>query len=167
MFQSTHPHGVRLCYTWTNAKRPSFNPRTHMGCDLFRPCELLHNLRFNPRTHMGCDASPAPSGLFANVSIHAPTWGATYFQESGLVLPALFQSTHPHGVRHATEEYAEIYRRFNPRTHMGCDFKCYKLLHIIIGFQSTHPHGVRLFFIPLFLHVGSFNPRTHMGCDTI
>ena len=33
------------------------------------------------------------------VSIHAPTWGATYEQRRISETAALFQSTHPHGVR--------------------------------------------------------------------
>ena len=35
VFQSTHPHGVRLSGTDTCSRfaGPSFNPRTHTGCD--------------------------------------------------------------------------------------------------------------------------------------
>ena len=33
VFQSTHPHGVRLYPTRLAIGFPSFNPRTHMGCD--------------------------------------------------------------------------------------------------------------------------------------
>ena len=32
-FQSTHPHGVRQCRSCPNTSHPSFNPRTHTGCD--------------------------------------------------------------------------------------------------------------------------------------
>ena len=99
-FQSTHPHGVRTRRHTCLLIRRSFNPRTHMGCDLFallshaEPLAFQsthpHGVRptgsrgstpesrgFNPRTHMGCDASPI-----------------------------LFIST---------------FQSFNPRTHMGCD----------------------------------------------
>ena len=56
------------------------------------------------------------------VSIHAPTRGATVCN----VLP-----------------YSSK-RRFNPRTHTGCDhFICAKSI-VNTWFQSTHPHGVRL-----------------------
>ena len=78
-FQSTHPHGVRLCSEpCTKTLSSSFNPRTHMGCDTFkyivmsiiikfqsthphgvRPCPIpsprCWSDCFNPRTHMGCD----------------------------------------------------------------------------------------------------------------
>ena len=33
-FQSTHPHGVRLPPTGSSDSWPSFNPRTHTGCDM-------------------------------------------------------------------------------------------------------------------------------------
>ena len=55
-FQSTHPHGVRpSCYFLLSSSN-NFNPRTHMGCDVYG---LRYNrgsgFNFNPRTHMGCD----------------------------------------------------------------------------------------------------------------
>ena len=78
-FQSTHPHGVRLSSSLGSpAAWISFNPRTHTGCDgISLYVVAFRTVRFNPRTHTGCD-----SILFAyihdsNVSIHAPTRGAT------------------------------------------------------------------------------------------
>ena len=34
LFQSTHPHGVRLVWDDGNDRITSFNPRTRMGCDV-------------------------------------------------------------------------------------------------------------------------------------
>ncbi len=80
-FQSTHPHGVR--------------PNPH---------ELLKfQIGFNPRTHTGCDVPFCAYGRSANVSIHAPTRGATSLVADATLL-SVFQSTHPHGVR----RYANI-----------------------------------------------------------
>ena len=99
-FQSTHPHGVRLNdFCLFRTRDISFNPRTHMGCDvrsrraantrvLFQSThphgvrrKLLSDIElfggFNPRTHMGCDFPPS------------------YVHRAN--------------------------RCFNPRTHMGCD----------------------------------------------
>ena len=56
MFQSTHPHGVRLLAQTYTASCSCFNPRTHTGCDF---------------SLMIFSASIC-------VSIHAPTRGATY-----------------------------------------------------------------------------------------
>ena len=101
----------------------SFNPRTHMGCDVHTPTATAvrlsfqsthpHGVRppqldlahvgidsFNPRTHMGCD----PQLDLAHVGIDS----------------------------------------FNPRTHMGCDCCNGSGGRTDFEFQSTHPHGVRL-----------------------
>ena len=75
-FQSTHPHGVRLGLHRVYHKPASFNPRTHVGCDI----EIIEPISI------------------CKVSIHAPTWGATeiYLLKN---LHQRFQSTHPRGVR--------------------------------------------------------------------
>ena len=169
-FQSTHPHGVRHIYYYYKISSICFNPRTHTGCDGFVAGKGTKPKSFNPRTHTGCDEDSGrePTGA-RGVSIHAPTRGATASPLlNSIKKRSLFQSTHPHGVRH----------RGYPRT-MRC-----------LGFQSTHPHGVRLtdylnygqiwlvsIHAPtrgatfLFatnresMGVWCFNPRTHTGCD--
>ena len=78
-------------------------------------------MSFNPRTHTGCDY-PIQKEHYSTiyVSIHAPTRGAT---TDGLqpTLEAVFQSTHPHGVRLQYLAFSDQFVRFNPRTHTGCD----------------------------------------------
>ena len=100
-FQSTHPHGVRLCMRnllcWEVV---CFNPRTHTGCDHAEAGTRRQRQGFNPRTHTGCDFTPETVFHELEVSIHAPTRGATAAADVALpALCALFQSTHPHGVR--------------------------------------------------------------------
>ena len=56
MFQSTHPHEVRLSLRRYVMRSKCFNPRTHTRCDSFFACISF--------------------GIYA-VSIHAPTRGAT------------------------------------------------------------------------------------------
>ena len=76
-FQSTHPRGVRPRRGWRPAPPSNFNPRTHVGCDLFF-LRILQPIRyFNPRTHVGCDFGKWFVKHPWNISIHAPTWGAT------------------------------------------------------------------------------------------
>ena len=79
------------------------------------------------------------------VSIHAPTWGATQYPRA-LMPNDMFQSTHPRGVR---QPY-------------------FSLTGFLDLFQSTHPRGVRLAVVcfTLFPYL-CFNPRTHVGCDKI
>ena len=89
-------------------------------------------------------AGRVTEGVGTCISIHAPTWGATY-QTPNMTNPC---------------------RHFNPRTHVGCDqrFSEYKYMDDIsihaptwgatigaitdvgskLKFQSTHPRGVRL-----------------------
>ena len=103
-------------------------------------------MSFNPRTHTGCDY-PIQKEHYSTiyVSIHAPTRGAT---TDGLqpTLEAVFQSTHPHGVR----------PQWDVKT----------LVEYL--FQSTHPHGVRHHPVFNILIISiCFNPRTHTGCDTL
>ena len=146
----------------------NFNPRTHMGCDIKPPPRASRPAHFNPRTHMGCDYRSKMDivGTFI-ISIHAPTWGATYAADPDTHEAFKFQSTHPHGVRpEITPIPSGLYL-----------------------FQSTHPHGVRhhrvhiIFLCFISIHaptwgattlsawditcIINFNPRTHMGCDLI
>ena len=123
-----------------------FNPRTHMGCD-FRLCSRYTVLRLFQSTHphgvrqlrrfttfiMALFQSTHPHGVrlipspltatYFLVSIHAPTWGATYRTSVEIVFALMFQSTHPHGVRRRSDQrFRRRLSGFNPRTHMGCDF---------------------------------------------
>ncbi len=120
------------------------------------------------------------------VSIHAPTWGATLIDAAQKPTDE-FQSTHPHGVRQAARTQGCPWAGFNPRTHMGCDLltllavpglalfqsthphgvrqAAEKVKVKVEQFQSTHPHGVRPSYKNIRANEQSFNPRTHMGCD--
>ena len=100
MFQSTHPHGVRLHCTLLSFGYREFQSTHPHGVRRFPSSYPIAEERFNPRTHMGCDAlglllffvfikfqSTHPHGVRpmeriiitfkSEVSIHAPTWGAT------------------------------------------------------------------------------------------
>ena len=104
-FQSTHPCGVRPADLVCRAK----------------------DKRFNPRTRVGCDKLTADLNRYRQVSIHAPVWGATFpcvFCER----VALFQSTHPCGVRLVLQMRKILQVSFNPRTRVGCDLPPLTLL---------------------------------------
>ena len=127
------------------------------------PGRLLRN--FNPRTHVGCDLFPGLTRVWRTISIHAPTWGATQQHRRHLVPHHLisihaptwgatphrrkgcrsekFQSTHPRGVRPRKSRSSCRGGNFNPRTHVGCDFD-----------WALYEQASR-----------NFNPRTHVGCD--
>ena len=102
------------------------------------------------------------------ISIHAPTWGATYPTTNDRDADPVFQSTHPRGVRLHDVRPPAARDYFNPRTHVGCDLASSVALIISSRFQSTHPRGVRP---PPCVRMPSsppnFNPRTHVGCDPL
>ena len=79
---------------------------------------------FNPRTHTGCDYRNAIENGASEVSIHAPTRGATY--------------------RHLRRQRGDPVSIHAP-TRGATDI--HSSIGYTIKFQSTHPHGVRLFRI--------------------
>ena len=145
MFQSTHPHGVRQNlnnYESTGEQFQSTHPhgvRLHLGRPLY-----LYQLFQSTHPHGVRLKSQGIPEIVANVSIHAPTRGATRSAKNLKTSTTSFQSTHPHGVRLQLAWEVAVIECFNPRTHTGCDRS----------------------LIFLYLVRSSFNPRTHTGCDT-
>ena len=145
MFQSTHPRGVRLpcgrCRICRN-KFQSTHPRgvRRITVEEAAPITLVS---IHAPT-WGATSTWRFSGKGKHVSIHAPTWGATsLWHTKNLYL--MFQSTHPRGVRLTCLGRDSSRRSFNPRTHVGCDFR----------FRVDFAKSI------------CFNPRTHVGCDLI
>ena len=122
--------------------RCGFNPRTRVGCDFISFTSMVRINSFNPRTRVGCDGCGSFDRVSDYVSIHAPVWGATP-TISAHCLHAMFQSTHPCGVRLAILALVVILISFNPRTRVGCD-------SLVWGFLCC---------------LRRFNPRTRVGCD--
>ena len=124
VFQSTHPHRVRLFggrsfaeHRFVSIHAPTrgatlfiysklyiyvcFNPRTHTGCDDSGTVCVEQYSGFNPRTHTGCDKVPVytDAQLFEFQSTHPH---GVRLPTNNIVIQGFeFQSTHPHGVRHA------------------------------------------------------------------
>ena len=124
---------------------PSFNPRTHEGCDIDNCSSSSPIRRFNPRTHEGCDSARClrdDAICCFNPRTHEGCDSMVPYLISSLVM---FQSTHPRGVRQVLNMSTAQALCFNPRTHEGCDF-------------ATKVH---------FATIPSFNPRTHEGCDRV
>ena len=163
-----------------------FNPRTHTGCDISAFWMVPRMASFNPRTHTGCDQMANSFGDWQEVSIHAPTRGATLrdkpivlllgvsihaptrgatVRRHYLISAVTFQSTHPHGVRLASgylQEASGWFQSTHPHGVRRKDSDVYVMPSV---FQSTHPHGVRPLTDRQRRYEQSFNPRTHTGCD--
>ena len=98
-FQSTHPHGVRLPHRTSTYSEPLFQSTHPHGV---RP--LVLSIALSRKVSIHAPAWGATIVIFIKyqrriVSIHAPAWGATTMIGS-IIGGAMFQSTHPHGVRH-------------------------------------------------------------------
>ena len=157
MFQSTHPHGVRLLIILmaTPALAVSIHAPAR-GATIEFVVSMGRYFCFNPRTRTGCDKggrkmtkyqevsihAPArgattgelPSLPCYGVSIHAPARGATYIP--GIVLQLFDVSIHApaRGATSACLMAFSIGRRFNPRTRTGCDHStgtCRRKLHAV------------------------------------
>ena len=125
MFQSTHPHGVRLTFGTISLEPTGFNPRTLTGCDLGGVVIRQPHFQFQSTHPHGVRLRRSPASQmacrFQSTHPHGVRHDGRLRQSFGL---KLFQSTHPHGVRPAAS-LPDIPRRpilgFNPRTHTGCD----------------------------------------------
>ena len=97
---------------------------------------------FNPRTHVGCDKNTEGCILVGEFQ-------STHPRRVRLVRLYLittdfpFQSTHPRRVRLNSTLSKKENKSFNPRTHVGCDWKKQHEVGILNWFQSTHPRRVR------------------------
>ena len=98
-----------------------FNRRPHTGCGHAHLLHVASIFCFIPRTTQDATFWVVPCIVIMLVSIHAHTQGATNLE---------FACTYPA-------------RRFNPRTHTGCDPIALYARLAVVKFQSTHPHGVR------------------------
>ena len=169
LFQSTHPHGVRLMPPKKKSKEKtvSIHAPTRGATILVRPVITIP-VCFNPRTHTGCDlfgwllwgiddvSIHAPTrgatrqkmenGAWEDcvVSIHAPTRGATCENTKNTLNNAMFQSTHPHGVRHSDDHDDRQLPPFQSTHPHGVRHGQSLEQLFFPWFQSTHPHGVRL-----------------------
>ena len=143
-FQSTHPHGVRRHKKCTAERLISFNPRTHTGCDSYvESYKTFLNVSIHAPTR-GATIGSQQSGDLHPVSIHAPTRGAT--DSTRYVLNLDHVSIHA-PTRGATDPEHAIRPCLVVSIHaptrgatLGHGDR-YPHGH---GFQSTHPHGVRL-----------------------
>ena len=120
---------------------------------------------FNPRSHEGSDSEDRINIYQVNISIHAPTRGATpvstpipgihcIFQSTlprGERLPkprrstqnGIFQSTLPRGERRSSISSKHLHSHFNPRSHEGSDDERARARQLL----------------------DNFNPRSHEGSD--
>ena len=146
MFQSTHPHGVRPQSGGSLSSPGGFNPRTRTGCDMI-PRWWTSGTRVS--IHAPARGATSNSGRTSHdsvVSIHAPARGATMLMVY-TTNSALFQSTHPHGVRQSIPNMASLINLVSIHAPArGATLSFFLISPSQFLFQSTHPHGVRRFW---------------------
>ena len=115
----------------------------------------------------GATAPVTAMGRLNNVSIHAPTRGAT--SGAGHVpLPAVRVSIHAptRGATVSMVFFPLMLLCFNPRTHTGCDLQDEGHgQHYAVSIHAPTRGATQRDFPHPFGQT-SFNPRTHTGCDS-
>ena len=126
-----------------------FNPRTHVGCDHKHPRSCRReNISIHAPTWGATGGQMTALAWDSKISIHAPTWGAT--QSANIyILPLLFQSTHPRGVRRHLEWFGVPSMEFQSTHPRGVRHRLSVNRLELQQFQSTHPRGVRLYKVGL------------------
>ena len=135
-----------------------------MGSDSLTRHEYTPNFEFQSTLPHG-ERHPSLAGILhtEDVSIHAPTWGATFIESEGLDF-CEFQSTLPHGERpdlRIVESLVGV--SIHAPTWGATPWRSYK--NYLFPFQSTLPHGERPYCASFPLCDPGFNPRSHMGSD--
>ena len=143
VFQSTHPHGVRLSSILSNLTKMSFNPRTRMGCDV---------------------RNGKKWAFATSVSIHAPAWGATNLITMKPQAKK-FQSTHPHGVRLQTPSELQSWIVSIHAPAWGATLSYSGIGKSSVVSIHAPAWGATCLKSPKRKHRIGFNPRTRMGCD--
>ena len=78
LFQSTLPREERPISTKViSIIYIYFNPRSHERSDVYSHISSPHSAYFNPRSHERSDAERPEEAYAPEISIHAPTRGAT------------------------------------------------------------------------------------------
>ena len=160
-----------------------------MGCDTADTALSKKQIGFNPRTHVGCDTKLCGRESTNNVSIHAPTWGATLCKS--VMILALCVSIHA-PTWGATQLVAllgmtkrvSIHAPTWGATKFGFGYLSEDLVSIHAPTWGATTCCTALAICPKvsihaptwgatkhFLHhktmYNGFNPRTHVGCDGI
>ena len=120
-FQSTHPRGVRQ-------RRESGAVSSH---------------RFQSTHPRGVRLLSFELLLEYPISIHAPTWGATWCVVRRFLCLQISIHAPTWGATPILKRLLERPPNFNPRTHVGCD--------LVVSRESVAKYH--------------FNPRSHVGCD--
>ena len=142
-FQSTHPRRVRQFTNSRLNRLRSFNPRTHVGCDIYFKIYLIYLLCFNPRTHVGCDLLSGSQTMHNNEFQSTHPRRVRLYLHPNLTVLVMFQSTHPRRVRRRRNTCLLICQMFQSTHPRRVRQTVFDMRVSNFLFQSTHPRRVR------------------------
>ena len=144
---------------------PYFNPRSHKGSDTRDGLPLFSAIYFNPRSHKGSDYTDRKSAKEHDISIHAPTRGAT--AKLKMLEEAAVISIHA-PTRGATKTQSHWFDAAKISIHAptrGATERRERTKKSQNTFQSTLPQGERHRPTKGRRQGCNFNPRSHKGSD--
>ena len=101
--------------------------------------DLTGSGNFNPRSHEGSDGIDRYTiATWRDISIRAPTRGATFVPFGNLICTRSFQSALPRGERLGYPMSYIFGLDFNPRSHEGSDFSI-DLRQVLLGISIRAP----------------------------
>ena len=164
MFQSTRPRGARRMVVEGGVSDSQFQSTRPRGARPVRQQPIVSQRCFNPRAHVGRDDLEELAYFIQDVSIHAPTWGATEAANFDW-FAQVFQSTRPRGAR---QKETGFYSSFDVSIHAptwGATLEYVDEHDSQMVFQSTRPRGARQHSRCNIRSTPCFNPRAHVGRD--
>ncbi len=143
MFQSTRPRGARQTAKLSKCRIFLFQSTRPRGARQTRQPSARKVTSFNPRAHAGRDFLKNQKKMKREVSIHAPTRGATRktHQRDGCHRVSIHAPTR--GATLIIHSNHDLNLSFNPRAHAGRDLPPSSEGFTSSKFQSTRPRGAR------------------------
>ena len=121
---------------------------------------------FNPRSHEGSDSEDRINIYQVNISIHAPTRGATPVSTPIPGIHCIFQSTLPRGERLEEKILSEELQKFQSTLPRGERPNCFDHCQGEMDISIHAPtRGATVFSFLLKDAEKDFNPRSHEGSD--
>ena len=151
-FQSTRPRGARLAMFHASEKFPCFNPRAHEGRDSASVdiSNKLSDVSIHAPTRGATTIHSIHTPLILNVSIHAPTRGATLVGRERRFEDACF-NPRAHEGRDITEGETTVSLQVSIHAPTRGATPYYLRSHgLRLSFQSTRPRGARLITLSPF-----------------
>ena len=142
-----------------------FNPRSHEGSDTARKQPERTAGNFNPRSHEGSDGQHFMQLRGREISIHAPTRGATLEAMASMAkVPKISIHAPTRGATIHTRS-ARLLHRISIHAPTRGATRWQQPSRTFRRFQSTLPRGERPVVASLPDLYNYFNPRSHEGSD--